>query len=124
MKHIKLFENFKYRKPKMITSQEYQQKFDTHGTEPFTQEEYNFFTKLKQENEGWIYEFDLGLLGKSHLVFMQLYPIGDDDNLIEIDITKLKDNWYLIDEPGSDKFICDEWDEVLGYLGSQTPLKF
>lgn len=125
MKHIKLFENFKYRKPKMITAQEYQQKFDTHGTEPFTKEEHDFFLKLKRENEGWIYDFDLGIFDKKRdYLFMELYPIGDGDDLIEINITKLKDNWYLIDEPGSDKFICDEWDEVLGYLGSQTPLKF
>lgn len=120
MKHIKLFENFKHRKPTMITAHEYQQKFDTHGTEPFTKEEYDFFRKLQQKNEGWIYDFDLG----RYYLFMELYPIGDGDDLIEINITKLKDNWYLIDEPGSDNFLCDEWDEVLGYLGTQTPLKF
>jgi hypothetical protein len=127
MKHIKLFENFKHRKPTMITLQEYQQKFNTHGTEPFTKEEYDFLRELEQKNEGWIYDFDLC----GYYLFMQLYPIGDGDDLIEINITKLKDNWYLIDEifdeydeSGSDNFLCDEWDEVLGYLGSQTPLKF
>jgi hypothetical protein len=124
MKHIKLFENFKHRMPKMITREEYQQKFDTHGTEPFTQEEYDFLTKLQQKNAGWIYDFDLGIFGARDYLFMQLYPTGDGDDLIEINITKLKDNWYLIDVPGSNKFICDEWDEVLGYLGSETVLKF
>ncbi len=120
MKYIKLFENFNLRKPKMITAEEYREKFDTHETENFTQQEIDFFNKLSKDNWGSIYDIDLG----KNLAIIQLYPVGDDDNLVEIDITKLKDNWYLIDEPGIDKFLCDEWEEVLGYLGSQTNLKF
>lgn len=120
MKHIKLFENFSYRKPKMITNQQYQQKFDTHGVEDFTTEQTDFLQVLIDNNKGWIYDYEL----KNNFVQIQMYPIGDDDRLIEIQITKLKDDWYLIGEPGSDRFECDEWDEVLGYLGSQTPLKF
>lgn len=120
MKHIKLFENFKHRKPKMITAQKYQQKFDTHGTEPFTQEESDFFLNLHKDNTYFIYDMFL----ESDFVTIQLYPSGDDDDFDEICLTKLKDNWFLITENYSTKFECDEWDEVLGYLGSQTPLKF
>jgi len=84
----------------------------------------DFFEKIKKENTKSIYSLDFGMPGKTSVVYLQLYPSGEDDSLIEIDITKLKDDWYLIYEPGIDKFICDEWDEVLGYLGSQTNLRF
>lgn len=120
MRYIKLFENFKHRKPKMITAQEYQQKFFTRGVEDFTTEQRDFLQGLIDNNKGWIYDYEL----KNNFVQFRIYPIGDDDSLIEIQITKLKDNWYLILEPDSDRFECDEWDEVLGYLGSQTLLKF
>jgi hypothetical protein len=61
-----------------------------------------------------------------HFVFMQLYPIGEDDGFTEIYIIKLgrDERRYIIDETGIDKFECDEFEEVLGYLGSQTNLKF
>ena len=136
MTHIKKFEAFNHRKPHTISDIEYQQKLDTHGKEPFSQKEMDFFKKLKEENvmslydmdykisKGELYDIDLGTPDKSDTIFMQLYPSGEDDSLIEIEITKLKDDWYLIYEPGIDKFICDEWDEVLGYLGSQTNLRF
>ena len=124
MTHIKKFEAFNHRKPHTISDIEYQQKLDTHGKEPFSQKEMDFFKKLKEENGMSLYDLDLGTPGKSDTIFLQLYPTGDGDDLIEIEITKLKDDWYLIYEPGIDKFICDEWDEVLGYLGSQTNLRF
>ena len=59
MKHIKLFENFSYRKPKMITNQQYQQKFDTHGVEDFTTEQTDFLQVLIDNNKGWIYDYEL-----------------------------------------------------------------
>ena len=120
MKHIKLFENFNYRKPKMISDEDYQKKFDTHGTEPFTQEESDFFLKLHEENTYSIYDMFL----ENDFVTIQLYPSGDNDDFDEVCITKLKDHWFLITENGSTRFECDEWNEVLGYLGSQLPLKF
>ena len=124
MNRIKKFEAFNHRIPHTVSDVEYQQKLDTHGKEPFTKMEMDFFQKLKRENTKSIYSLDFGMPGKTNAVYLQLYPPGEGDNLIEIDITKLKDDWYLIYEPGIDKFICDEWDEVLGYLGSQTNLRF
>lgn len=120
MKYIKLFENFNYRKPKMISDEEYREKFDTFSTEPFTQEESDFFLKLYEDNKYFIYDLYLD----KDFVTIQLYPSGDADDFDEICLTKLKDNWFLITENHSTKFECDEWDEVLGYLGSQTNLKF
>jgi hypothetical protein len=124
MNRIKKFEAFNHRIPETVSDVEYQQKLDTFGKEPFTKMEMDFFQKLKKENTKSIYSLDFGVPGKTNAVYLQLYPSGEDDSLIEIDITKLKDDWYLIYEPGIDKFICDEWDEVLGYLGSQTNLRF
>jgi len=124
MNRIKKFEAFNHRIPQTVSDVEYQQKLDTFGKEPFTKMEMDFFQKLKKENTKSIYSLDFGVPGKTNAVYLQLYPSGEDDSLIEIDITKLKDDWYLIYEPGIDKFICDEWDEVLGYLGHQTNLRF
>jgi hypothetical protein len=124
MNRIKKFEAFNHRIPETVSDVEYQQKLDTFGKEPFTKMEMDFFQKLKKENTKSIYSLDFGMPGKTNAVYLQLYPSGEDDSLIEIDITKLKDDWYLIYEPGIDKFICDEWDEVLGYLGHQTNLRF
>jgi len=124
MNRIKKFEAFNHRIPQTVGDVEYQNKLDTHGKEPYTQKELDFFEKIKKENTDKIYSLDFGMPGKTNAVYLQLYPSGEDDSLIEIDITKLKDDWYLIYEPGIDKFICDEWDEVLGYLGSQTNLRF
>jgi len=132
MNHIKLFEEFGYRKPKMITSQEYRDKINFFGTEAYTQEEIDFFKELEKNNKNSIYE--MAFFGEDgntsetdiHFVFMQLYPIGEDDGFTEIYIIKLgrAEQLYIIDEPGIDKFECDEFEEVLGYLGSQTSLKF
>ena len=126
MSRIKKFEAFNHRIPHTVSDVEWEKKLDTHGTEFFNKKEIEFFNKLKNDNERNIYSMDG--IDKEHFPFhtisFQLYPPGEGDNLIEIDITKLKDDWYLIYEPGIDKFICDEWDEVLGYLGSQTNLRF
>jgi hypothetical protein len=124
MSHIKKFEAFNHRIPKTVSDAEWQKKLDSFGTEPFNQKEIEFFKKLKKENEKSIYNMDVESDKTTHTVSMQIYPTGEGDDLIDIDITKLKDDWYLIYEPGIDKFICDEWDEVLGYLGSQTNLRF
>ncbi len=126
MEHLKKFESFNHRTPKRVYGDlEWEQKLFAHIKEPFSEKEINFFQKLIKENPKSIHDIDLGTPGKSHTVFIQLYHIRDDNFLIDIDITKLKDDWYLIYEPaGNTKFICDEWDEVLGYLGSQTNLKF
>ena len=124
MSRIKKFEAFNHRIPHTVSDAEWEKKLDTHGKEPFSQKEMDFFKKLKEENTKSIYSLDFGMPGKTNVVYLQLYPPGEGDNLIEIDITKLKDDWYLIYEPGIDKFICDEWDVVLGYLGYQTNLRF
>ena len=47
-----------------------------------------------------------------------------DLRLGKIKITKLEDYWYLIDyylylDDDTKYYICDDWEEVLGYLSSE-----
>lgn len=127
MRFIKKYETFNHRSPTHITDAEYNLKMETNKKEPFTDKEIDFFKKLKIDNRS-IYELDVvkpNPWGKGcSTVFIKLYAFDDGDDIIEIDITKLTDSWYLIYEVGIDKFICDDWDEVLGYLGTQTILNF
>lgn len=133
MRFIKKYETFKHRQPKHITDDEYVLKMEAYERESFNDKEIKFFQKLKQRNNS-IYELDIrgdwsdaccselrNIKGCSKALIV---IIGEEDDLTEIDIIKLADSWYLINEVGIDKFLCDEWDEVLGYLGTQTNLKF
>ena len=95
---------------------------ETYEKETFSDSEISFFEKIGIDNQMYIYEL-IALRGCSS-VYIQLYSASTEDGLTEIDIIKLTDSWYLINEVGIDKFLCDEWDEVLGYLGTQTNLKF
>ena len=65
-------------------------------------------------------------------LFISLYQHNVDE-LLEICIKKLKDSWYLIQcnnmnysemDPGPDFFICDEFEEIEGFLGAETTLRF
>jgi len=51
-----------------------------------------------------------------------------DDDILEIQLNKLEDDWYLIYKfynlDSEEYYICDEWDEVLGYLSSKVNLSF
>jgi sugar phosphate permease len=57
MNRIKKFEAFNHRIPQTVGDVEYQNKLDTHGKEPYTQKELDFFEKLKKENTMSLYEF-------------------------------------------------------------------
>jgi hypothetical protein len=120
MKHIKVFEKFNHRIPKEVNNNAFNDKLNVHGHDNFSEQEIEFFKKIKKSPA--VYDIPISLIGNTNTIFIQLYPIDEDDNLIEIDIQKLKDDWYLIDEIGGKKYICDEWDEVLGYLGTKTTI--
>lgn len=123
MRKIKKFEAFNHRVPTEVDYDEWEKKVGIHGTEPFNKKEIDFFMNLELENKESIYDFHLG----TDKCCIEIYPMGDSDNLINIEITKLADDWYIIRD-GSDfdpqASICDEWDEVLGYLGTKTNLSF
>jgi hypothetical protein len=126
MKRIRKFESFTktHRMPTKVSEDEWRKKFD-HGRELFTEKETKFFKQLIEENKG----------GSSHISLYNIQPKDVSLTIYSdnIELYKLKDDWYLIyvgnddyyyeDEEDGDGeaekfYICDEWDEVLGYLES------
>ena len=154
---IKKFESFNLRKPTLINYAISKEKIETIGTESFSEKEIEFFQKIKEENKTAIYDIDFWSSGDfgTNIIFLSLYPSGEDDNLLEFEIQKLKDEWYIIryvnnDDPSGeddnllefeiqklkdewyiiryvnndDYYLCDEFEEVKGFLGTETILRF
>jgi hypothetical protein len=98
--------------PEGVTEDEWNKKQDIHGLEKLTSVEKEFFRQKFREYIQYI--------GES-LIQLEVPNIRYSD-MVKVDIIKLKDDWYLIeeacDDDDSDFYICDEWDEVLGYLSS------
>ena len=124
---IKKFESFNLRKPTLINYAISKEKIETIGTESFSEKEIEFFQKIKEENKGAIYNIDFWSSGDfgTNIIFLSLYPSGEDDNLLEFEIQKLKDEWYIIRYVNNDDYyLCDEFEEVKGFLGTETILRF
>jgi len=136
MERIKKFESFKkYREPTKVSYDEWSNKFEIHQEEPFTEKETKFFEELIEENRIYIQSY----LIEENRIYIQSYTIGsekisimliedeDDDDMTEIEFTKLEDNWFTIykcyNHDHEEYFVCDEWDEILGYIIS-NPLDF
>jgi len=121
MMKIKKFEAFNHRVPEEVNGEdEFNKKAKIHGPEPFTQKEIDFFNGIYKIEE--IYQLSFWPLGESNSVeFIR-------EHTIHIQISKLKDDWYLIYEDRDlhhehDRYyICDEWDEVIGYFETRTNL--
>jgi len=150
MKRIKKFESFKHRMPKEISQKEWDEKIRIHGYEPFDKIEMDFYKKLRRENHrpgrktGRIYEINLKQSSRSeneviNISSQSAFADFETNISTDIEIIKLGDEWYLIyeytfadaieagdyvAELGEDErlFLCDEWEEVLGYLVSITDL--
>jgi hypothetical protein len=113
MKRIRKFESFSnHRMPTKVTEDEWNRKWKIHGLEKLTEIEKEFF---RQKFRTYI-EY----IGDS-LVQLEI-PNIRYSNMVKVDIVKLKDDWYLIEETCDDGdvefYICDEWDEVIGYLSN------
>ena len=136
MKRIKKFESFAttHRMPRKINLNEWDEKCNVNCSEQFTQKEIEFFLKLKEENDNSI--CDVTLPNHKYDIFFTINDYFTSDkkrpkftyNRERISISKREDEWYLIKEEkihsGTiSRFICDQWDEVLGYLESKN-LKF
>jgi hypothetical protein len=122
MERIRKFESFKkYREPTKVSYDEWLKKIDIHQKEPFTEKETKFFKELIKENRIYIQSYTIG----SKQISIML--IEDDDDMTEIEFTKLEDNWFTIykcyNHDHEEYFVCDEWDEVLGYI-IRNPLDF
>jgi hypothetical protein len=119
MKRIKKFEAFNHREPEEVSEETFNKKAKIHGHESFTQKEINFLNGIYKIEE--IYQL-------SYLDYDVRF-ISNKNGLVHIQITKLEDDWYLIYEDRNlhkehdDRYyICDEWDEVIGYFETRTNL--
>ena len=132
MKRIRKFESFSHRLPEKVTYDEWLKKYKRVGACPFTKGEIDFFRKLKEMNSDIVdnvkvYKSTFGNIEESEIRIQFLnMEESDDDDIIEIQLNKLEDDWYLIykfyNHDFEEFFICDEWEEVLGYLSNQTKL--
>ena len=129
MKRIKKFESFSnHRMPEEVTYDQWLNKYDIHGLEPFNQKEIEFFNKLGKENRLEIESYSITEQKISIMMIIEDHDISTDTviykDIVEIELRKLKDDWYLIcknynqSRTNEEYFIGDEWDEVLGYLES------
>jgi len=127
MKHIKLFESYskpQFRIPEEVSEGEFQEKKFQFGQEPhgrhvqFTSDEKDFLKGLSMQHLK-----NLKLYDDDYFFRIYIYNSSGHFCLGKIKITKLEDNWYLIEYYTSGAntkyYICDEWEEVLGYLSSE-----
>jgi hypothetical protein len=125
MKHVKVFSKFnedhsrpEFRKPKVVEYADCNKKLVNFGKASFTKAEKEFFDKFYEENINGGKIHSTEMFDKIFVIGIKLrgYYSG------QIEITKLNDDWYLIVDygydNGSEYYICDEWEEVLGYLST------
>jgi len=129
---IKLFETWNKRYPKSISMDDWSEKKDewkNGNSEPFNESENRFFNKLVFDNKKGLYH---SKISKSDIM-LGLYPTGKNGESIQamyreiryIEIYKMKDSWYLLyDDDNGEYYLCDEFEEVEGYLGTKTTLKY
>jgi hypothetical protein len=115
-----------FRIPTEISREDWEKKYNMYGEVIFSKKEVEFFSRFSKGN-------------KDHLVFMnhekssislklkstEDYRIQRHSFNIGTTIIKLDDDWYLIHYYAKSEsidisryYICDEWEEVIGYLVS------
>jgi len=140
-KFIKFESKSEFRIPEEVSEGEFQEKKFQFGQEPhgrhvqFTSDEKDFLKGLTINSPiirgGWSRrlfspkQFDhLKVFDGDYFFTISIYNSTGDFCLFKIKITKLEDNWYLIDyylylDGNTKYYICDDWEEVLGYLSSE-----
>jgi hypothetical protein len=122
MKRIKIFSKFNENKdykpnlrmPEEVSKEDWNRKLQTFQKAEFTKLEKEFFKRFRDVN-----------IVSSHPILPKHYfviTINDPRGfyLGQIEIMKLDDEWYLISKgskfEGTKFYICDGWEEVVGYL--------
>jgi predicted SnoaL-like aldol condensation-catalyzing enzyme len=119
MKRIKKFESFttKYRLPTKVSEDEWKKKSNMYNDEEFKQKEVDFFKKLKEENPSKITDISRlapgAIIMEFGMVWIHFYKKSDDWYLICVETNRFR---FQEVTDGDEYYICDEWDEVLGYL--------
>jgi len=122
------------RLPQKVSRIEVEKKLDFNKI-PFTKNELNFIDELKKKYKltitKYFYELDRPDNFDEVSENDDSHTISIENESIWIQIIKLDDDWYLIvqiskdvygdedldvEDPSSEYFICDEWEEVVGYL--------
>jgi len=101
------------RKPQEVSKTDWDEKLEKFDKVPFTKWEVNFFEKLKRKDYCKHWKFSMDIVSSGSII------IGIHK------IIKLDDEWYLIrrysteyGQEDDDYYICDEFEEVIGYLES------
>ena len=98
----------KWRMPERVSRDDWYKKIHIHGRLNFTEKDDEFFKIFTRKNRKY---------------FMINHHINEITILNTINyndkrIIKLDDEWYLISNGDHSYYICDEFEEVLGYLSS------
>jgi len=111
-------------KPEKVSADDCIKKYKRYSKLKFSDGEVEFFNKFSELNTDYSSTLDNDWKD----IFDPNFKIYSKGNIITrniITIIKLDDNWYLISEINNTEFnlvyefyICDEWEEVLGYLSS------
>jgi hypothetical protein len=127
MKHIKLFESYskpQFRIPEEVSREEFDRKINIFSKVQFTTQEKEFFRNFRGEIGDK--KYDTRLLTSGNTFVIIIYHSITHNLFSQIDITKLEDDWYLIYDNSAGYrnyvgkwYICDEWEEVLGYLSNK-----
>lgn len=100
------------RLPEEVSLDDWMRKSQSYHTIDFTEREVDFFSKFTKENSPF---YSFKLFGS----YFFITNSSDFVELIRIRIIKLDDDWYLISSSNNTKFyICDEWEEVIGFLSN------
>ena len=129
MKHLKLFEAFGLRQPTKLSYQEGMEWGTNHEKAEWDESESHFYNTLTKVNAKLIYDSVMW----ETLMRFYLYPVVDSDEFDHLEIEKYDDSYYLIwyepamhdsAETRGSYYRCDEWEEVLGFLGRYTTFRF
>jgi hypothetical protein len=116
MKRIKKFESFNttHREPTKVSEDEWKKKSNMYSDEKFNRKEVDFFKKLKDSKVTDISLLATGaIIMKFGMVWIHFYKKSDDWYLICVETNRFQ---FQEVTDGDEYYICDEWDEVLGYL--------
>jgi len=108
-----------FRKPKKVSREDFIKKSKFYNSIPFTKSEEDFLIEF---NKKWNSYSDLeSIYTKTEVYFNFDEYLGN----VKLEIHKLDDDWYLITTQHyyesdiiDNYYICDEWEEVIGYLSS------
>jgi len=126
----------KWRKPEKVSKEDFEAKL-RHGKLPFTKREIEFLQKFKEKNKNNKAKIDLGesdtisikYENNNYQYYTYIIKLNDEWYTIKsgyyeivVDVTNVEGDW-----DGShyeEYFVCDEFDEVLGYLERKDSFSF